>query len=94
MENPELQIYARTGCVLCQSAEHSRVLEPLGGVGDALHSAQHDLGVEIVRDGAHVLALDGQLLVEERQVKLQLLVPCQSEDGARSSDNVKCISTC
>ena len=38
--------------------------------------AEHDLGVEIVRDGGHVLALDGQLLVEQRQVELQLLVPC------------------
>ena len=37
--------------------------------------AQHDLCVEVVRDGGHVLALDRQLLVEQRQVELQLLMP-------------------
>ena len=42
-----------------------------------LHCAQHDLSVHVVRDGAHVLALDGQLGVEQRQVVLQLVRSCE-----------------
>ena len=56
----------------------SRVLQVLDG-------PQHNLRVEVVCNGVDILALDGQLRVEERQVELQLTVPCSSTrafDGA------------
>ncbi len=63
-------------------AQHAHVevgvAQPGGRVLQALHGAEHDLCVQVVRDRGHVLALDRQLLVEERQVELQLAVPCRA----------------
>lgn len=44
-----------------------------------LHIAQYDLSVEHVSKLAHHLALYGQLLVEQRQIILQLSVGCDQD---------------
>ena len=61
----------------------SRLNQRLRSHAYHLHGSQHNLGVEVVRDGLDVLALDGELLVEQRQVKLQLLVTCTAATPRR-----------
>mmetsp|Transcript_1476 Transcript_1476/g.4618 ORF Transcript_1476/g.4618 Transcript_1476/m.4618 type:complete len:419 (+) Transcript_1476:3107-4363(+) len=64
--------------VQLRAAQHADVqvgvAEPVDGVVDALHGAQHQLGVEVVGEARHELALDRQLVVEQREVVLQLAV--------------------
>ena len=52
------------------------VAQPGGSLLQVLHGAQHHLRIEIVSHRAHVLALDGQLLVEQAEVVLQLRAAC------------------
>ena len=54
------------------------VAQPGSRVLQVLDGPQHDLRVEVVCDGVDILALDGQLSIEERQVELQLAMPCSS----------------
>ena len=51
-----------------------RVREPLDGLLGILHCSEHNLGVEVVGQLGDELRLDGQLLVHEREVVLQLAV--------------------
>ena len=55
-----------------------RVAQPQRSILEVLYGSQDNLSVEVVCYGVHVLALDGQLRIEEREVELQLAVPCSS----------------
>ena len=52
------------------------VAQPGGCILQALNCPEDDLSIQIVWDGGHKLALNGQLHVEQGQVELQLLVAC------------------
>ena len=64
-------------------AEHADVevgvAQPGGSLLQRGDSAQHNLRIQVVRDGGNVLALNRQLHVEKRQVELQLRVPCRED---------------
>ncbi|KJR89206.1 uncharacterized protein SPSK_05806 [Sporothrix schenckii 1099-18] len=51
-----------------------RVAEPLDRLVARAHVAQHDFGIQVVHQAADQLALDGQLLVEQRQVVGQFVL--------------------
>jgi len=53
--------------------------EPVDSLLNVLHGSQDDLGVEVIGEFSHKLALDGQLLVHEGKVVLQLTVVGQHD---------------
>mmetsp|Transcript_62196 Transcript_62196/g.148188 ORF Transcript_62196/g.148188 Transcript_62196/m.148188 type:complete len:1090 (-) Transcript_62196:715-3984(-) len=56
-----------------------RVPEPLDSLADVLDGPEHDLRVEDVRQVLNHLGLDRELLVEKREVVLQLRVRCDDD---------------
>jgi hypothetical protein len=60
--------------VLEHPDEEIRIAEPVGAVARRRARAEDDLGVQVVGEAADELRLDGELLVEEREVVLQLRV--------------------
>lgn len=56
--------------------------QPLDGLLGILHTAKHHLGVQVVRQLGNQLRLNGQLLVHQGQVVLQLAVVGQQHSFA------------
>mmetsp|Transcript_78204 Transcript_78204/g.172580 ORF Transcript_78204/g.172580 Transcript_78204/m.172580 type:complete len:214 (+) Transcript_78204:3389-4030(+) len=88
LQQPILFSFIRRDAVQPRSPHHShvqvRVAQPIHSILSSLDSSQHQFCIHHVRQNAEHLRLNGQLLVHQRQVVLQLAV-------LRDDDAVPCL---